>query len=76
MAHGCRSGQAAVAGPDYLGAAGLSNQNALGNQNAATANRAGMTGGLFNLGAAALTNPYVMKQAGSGLGSLYDWATA
>jgi hypothetical protein len=68
--------QAAVAGPDYLGAAGLSNQNALGNQNAATANRAGMTSGLFNLGAAALTNPYVMKQAGSGLSNLYDWATA
>jgi hypothetical protein len=68
--------QAAVAGPDYLGAAGLSNQNALGIQNAATANRAGMTGGLFNLGSAALSNPYVMKQVGSGLGSLYDWATA
>lgn len=41
--------QAAVAGPDYLGAAGLSNQNALGNQNAATAARSNMTGGLFNL---------------------------
>lgn len=41
--------QAAVAGPDYLGAAGLSNQNALGNQNAATASRSNLTGGLFNL---------------------------
>lgn len=41
--------QAAVAGPDYLGAAGLSNQNALGNQNAATAGRSNLTGGLMNL---------------------------
>lgn len=41
--------QAAVAGPDYLGAAGLSNQNAIANQNVSTANRANLTGGLMNL---------------------------
>lgn len=41
--------QAAVAGPDYLGAAGLSNQNALGIQNANTANRSNLTSGLMNL---------------------------
>jgi hypothetical protein len=47
--------QAAVAGPDYLGAAGLSNQSAMGSQNAATAGRANLTGGLMNLaGTAAL----------------------
>ena len=47
--------QAAVAGPDYLGAAGLSNQNAIGSQNAATAGRSNLTGGLMNLaGTAAL----------------------
>ena len=68
--------QAAVAGPDYLGAAGLSNQNALGIQNAANANRANMQGGLFNLGAAALSNPYVMKGIGNGLSTVYDWATS
>jgi hypothetical protein len=41
--------QAATAGPDYLGAAGLSNQNAIANQNMATANRSNLTSGLFNL---------------------------
>jgi hypothetical protein len=47
--------QAAVAGPDYLGAAGLSNQNAIGSQNAATAGRSNLTSGLMNLaGTAAL----------------------
>lgn len=46
--------QAAVAGPDYLGAAGLSNQNALGAQNAATASRSNLTSGLMNLGGTAL----------------------
>jgi hypothetical protein len=47
--------QAAVAGPDYLGAAGLSNQNAIANQNVSTANRSNLTSGLMNLaGTAAL----------------------
>ena len=41
--------QAAVAGPDYLGAAGLSNQNAIAGQNVSTANRSNLTSGLFNL---------------------------
>ena len=41
--------QAATAGPDYLGAAGLSNQNAVANQNMANAGRANLQGGLFGL---------------------------
>lgn len=68
--------QAAVAGPDYLGAAGLSNQNAIGIQNANNANRANMQSGLFNLGSALLSNPYAMKGIGSGLSSAYDYITS
>ena len=41
--------QAATAGPDYLGAAGLSNQNAIANQNMATASRSNFNNGLMNL---------------------------
>jgi len=68
--------QAATAGPDYLGAAGLSNQNALGIQNAATAGRAGNAAGLYGLGAAALTNPTVTNAIGSGLSAAYKYATS
>lgn len=56
--------QAAVAGPDYLGAAGLSNQNALGIQNASNAANQNLQSGLFNLGGALITNPGVQKMAG------------
>lgn len=41
--------QAAVTGPDYLGAAGLSNQNAIANQNMQNAASANLQSGLFNL---------------------------
>ena len=41
--------QAAVAGPDYLGAAGLSNNNAIANQNMQNASSANLQNGLFNL---------------------------
>jgi len=41
--------QAAVTGPDYLGAAGLSNQNAIANQNMQNAGSANLQNGLFNL---------------------------
>lgn len=46
--------QAAVAGPDYLGAAGLSNQNAISNQNMQNAANSNLQSGLFNLGSTAL----------------------
>ena len=46
--------QAAVTGPDYLGAAGLSNQNAIANQNMQNAASANLQNGLFNLGGTAL----------------------
>ena len=68
--------QAATAGPDYLGAAGLSNQNAIASQNAATAGRASTNAGLYGLGAAALTNPAVTNAIGKGASAVYDWATA
>jgi hypothetical protein len=41
--------QAAVAGPDYLGAAGLSNNNAIANQNMQNAASANLQNGLFGL---------------------------
>ena len=56
--------QATVAGPDYLGASGLSNQNALGVQNANTANRSNLTNGLFNLGGTGLM-AYGLSNSGS-----------
>jgi hypothetical protein len=64
--------QAAVAGPDYLGAAGLSNQNALGIQNAANAASQNLQSGLFNLGSSLITNPGVQKMAGKA----FDYFTA
>ena len=46
--------QAAVAGPDYLGASGLSNQNAISNQNMQNASSANLQNGLFGLGGTGL----------------------
>jgi hypothetical protein len=55
--------QAAVAGPDYLGATSTSNAAALAAQNARNAQTANMQSGLYNLGSAALIG-------GGGIGSL------
>jgi hypothetical protein len=55
--------QAAVAGPDYLGAASTSAAAQLAAQNARTAQTANMQSGLYNLGSAALIG-------GGGIGSL------
>lgn len=61
--------QAAVAGPDVLGATATSNANQIAIQNANNAKTAGMQSGLYNLGTAAL-----MGGTGSGtpIGSLFN----
>jgi len=51
--------QQGVAGPDLLGAANATGQYNQGIYNANQAGQAGMTGGLFGLGAAALSNPAI-----------------
>lgn len=68
--------QAATAGPDYLGAAALSNQNAIQNQNMANANRANMQSGLYGLGAAALqggAGDYLASGLKNVVGGVSDW---
>jgi len=49
--------QVTTAGPDLLGAAGLTGQYNLGQYNAQQAGQNAMTGGLFNLAGAALMSP-------------------
>ena len=58
--------QAAVAGPDILGAYTSSEAARIAQQNADAAKLAALTGGLFQLGGSALSNP----SAVSGLGGL------
>jgi hypothetical protein len=58
--------QAAVAGPDILGAYTSSEAARIAQQNADAAKQAALTGGLFQLGGSALSNP----SAVSGLGGL------
>ena len=57
--------QAAVSGPDYLGAAATSNAAAIAAQNARNAQTANMQSGIFGLGSAALLG-------GGGVNGLYD----
>jgi hypothetical protein len=57
--------QAAVAGPDILGAYTSSEAARIAQQNADAAKQAALTGGLFQLGGSALSNP-------SGLGGLIN----
>jgi hypothetical protein len=61
--------QAAVAGPDYLGAYTTSNAAQIAAQNAANAKSANLQNGLFGLGSAALLG-------GGGIGSLGNATTA
>ena len=64
--------QAAVAGPDYLSAYGLQNQNNIASQNMATNQKNSMLSGLGGLGSSLI-------QGGTGknsvLGGMYDWVT-
>jgi hypothetical protein len=67
--------QAAVAGPDILGAFTSSEAAKIAQQNADAAEKSALTGGLFQLGGSALSNPSVVSSIGKGLGSLYDTVT-
>jgi hypothetical protein len=69
--------QAAVSGPDILGAYTSSEAARIAQQNADAAKQAALTGGLFQLGSSALSNPSTITNIASGLGSLgksvSDW---
>lgn len=67
--------QAAVAGPDYLGAYSSSEAARIAEMNAESARQQALTGGLFQLGSSALSNPATITSIGKGLGSLYDTVT-
>jgi len=64
--------QAAVAGPDILGAYTSSEAAKIAQQNADAAEKSALTGGLFQLGGSALSNPTVTGAISKGLGGLYD----
>jgi hypothetical protein len=64
--------QAAVSGPDLLGAYTSSEAARIAQQNADAAKQAALTGGLFQLGSSALSNPSTIASIGSGLGSIYN----
>jgi hypothetical protein len=53
--------QAAVAGPDYLGAFTSSEAARIAEMNADAAQKAALTGGLYQLGSSALSNPQAIK---------------
>jgi hypothetical protein len=67
--------QAAVAGPDILGAFTSSEAAKIAQQNADAAEKSALTGGLFQLGGSALSNPTTIANIGKGIGSLYDTVT-
>jgi hypothetical protein len=64
--------QAAVAGPDVLGAYTSSTAADIAQQNADAAKQAALTGGLFQLGGSVLSNPNATNAISSGLGSIYN----
>ena len=63
--------QAAVSGPDYLGAAATSNAAAIAAQNARNAQTANMQSGIFGLGSAALLGSGGLYDLGSTIGGLF-----
>jgi hypothetical protein len=69
--------QAAVAGPDILGAYTSSTAANIEQQKADAAKQAALTGGLFQLGGSVLSNPTATGAIASGLGtigkSVSDW---
>jgi hypothetical protein len=67
--------QAAVAGPDILGAYTSGEAAKIAQQNADAAEKSALTGGLFQLGSSALSNPSAIASIGKGIGSLYDTVT-
>ena len=63
--------QAAVSGPDYLGAAATSNAAAIAAQNARNAQTANMQSGIFGLGSAALLGSGGLYDLGQTIGGLF-----
>jgi hypothetical protein len=72
--------QAAVAGPDYMGALGTQTNANIAAQNAALGQATSNTAGLYGLGSAGIlglaANPGLLTSAGKGISSAYDWLTA
>lgn len=64
--------QAAVSGPDYLGAAATSNAAAIAAQNARNAQTANMQSGIFGLGSAALLGSGGLYDLGRTIGGLFS----
>jgi hypothetical protein len=69
--------QAAVAGPDYMGALGTQTNANIAAQNAALGQATSNTAGLYGLGSAGIlglaANPGLLTSAGKGISSAYDW---
>ena len=65
--------QAAVAGPDYLGAQATSNAAAIAAQNAANAQTANMQSGLYGLGSSALLGGGGLSGLGSSISGGANW---
>ena len=67
--------QAAVAGPDYLGAQATSNAAAIASQNAANAQNANMMSGLYGLGSSALLGGGGLTGLGTSISNGASWLT-
>jgi hypothetical protein len=72
--------QAAVAGPDYMGALQTQTNANIASQNAALGQATNQTAGLYGLGSAGIlglaANPGALSSIGSGLSSAYNWLTS
>ena len=72
--------QAAVAGPDYMGALATQTNANIAAQNAALGQSTANTAGLYGLGSAGIlglaANPGIVSSIGTGLGKAYDWWNA
>jgi hypothetical protein len=71
--------QAAVAGPDYMGAVGSQTAAEIAANNANLAQQTANTQGLYGLGSAGIlglaANPGALSSIGSGLSGAYNWLT-
>jgi len=71
--------QAAVAGPDYMGAVGSQTAAEIAANNARLGQQTNNTAGLYGLGSAGIlglaANPGALSSIGSGLSGAYNWLT-
>lgn len=72
--------QAAVAGPDYMGALGTQTNANIAAQNAALGQATNQTAGLYGLGSAGIlglaANPGLISSAGTGIKDIYSYLTS